>query len=158
MFVNTGCHPPCPSFMSPCFDAMFSIFGAACQVERLLSYHFSNAVSGREETDQRRRSPWDWVTVLIYSSLPPVICVCLNPCLILIFQRINGTRPVLLLNLIQMNTYLGICKVFERITIHFTHSGFFNIISSNSGFSIMRASIFAYVYKACFSANLGSGK
>lgn len=29
------------------------------QIEWLLSYHFSNAVSGWEETDQRHRSPWD---------------------------------------------------------------------------------------------------
>ena len=42
---------------APGFNATLSIFGAACQAERLLSYRFSNAVSGREESDQRCRSP-----------------------------------------------------------------------------------------------------
>lgn len=58
VFVNTGCYPPSSTFMSLSFNAMFSIFGAAHQVQWRLGCHFSQAVSGWGETDQGHRSPW----------------------------------------------------------------------------------------------------
>lgn len=59
MFVNTGCYPPVPAFLSLSFNATFSIFGAACRAQWRLGCHFSQAVSGWDETDRRHRSPWD---------------------------------------------------------------------------------------------------